>query len=180
MPEPLRFVLDVHLGKLAKYLRMLGIDSLYEKETDDRTLIHHAYLEARILLSKDRLLIESVLPAGAYIVRSNHAGEQLREVLRRFDLKSAAVTPLTRCLECNSLIVSIDKGSVAGKVPEGVFSSFHEFFFCEQCRKIYWKGSHYEHMKNFVRDCVEKTQGSLQIPGILTAGCLSSDRAVKR
>lgn len=143
-----RFILDVHLGRLAKYLRMLGFDTRYDRDADDRMLLHVAATEERILLSKDRLLIQSAPPLPAYLVLARRPREQLDEVLDRFQIRGS-FNPLTRCLECNEILISERKEAVMDKLPACVNASMHVFFSCPVCRKVFWQGSHFDRMKEF-------------------------------
>ncbi|MBN1834209.1 MAG: Mut7-C ubiquitin/RNAse domain-containing protein [Spirochaetales bacterium] len=147
--EPLRdprFVVDVHLGRLAKTLRMLGFDSLYSNRMDDRSLAEIAGHEKRILLTRDRELLKRSLVSHGYYVRSPNPLEQLAEVVRRFDL-ARQVRPFTLCLRCNEPLVAVSKTEVLDKVPEHVARSYHRFRRCPLCGRIYWPGTHWESMR---------------------------------
>ncbi len=151
-PEPLRearFVLDAHLGRLAVYLRLLGFDTLYRNDYGDEELARISHEEARILLTRDRGLLKRGAVTHGYAVRQTAYREQVAEVLRRFDLY-AAVRPFTRCLACNGLLEPVEKEAVLEQLPENTREYFQEFWRCASCGKVYWKGSHYEHMREFV------------------------------
>jgi hypothetical protein len=144
-----RFVLDVHLGKLATYLRLLGFDVLYSPIYNDDELMSISLLERRTLLSKDRRLIQHPSLTHAYLVRDSQPRDQAVEILRRFDLHSL-IHPFIRCLACNTLLHRVEKEDVAGRLPPRVKEAFDEFFLCTYCDRVYWKGSHYEGMKAWV------------------------------
>jgi uncharacterized protein len=147
-PKPLRttkFVLDTHLGKLARLLRMLGFDSLYRQDFEDNEIIHLSVKEHRIILTRDTTLLKAGAVTHGYWIRSVLPNEQVREVLDRFDLYNN-VRPFCRCMVCNSLITKIDKGAVVTDIPRKVRELHNEFYRCAGCRKIYWKGSHYTDM----------------------------------
>lgn len=150
-PSEKKFVLDVHLGKLAKALRMLGFDALYENDYDDRTIASTAESEQRIVLTRDVGLLKQKAIKFGYWIRSQHLEEQLKEVIKYFRLKDG-FEPLSRCLVCNSTIVSIDKEKVEDLLPPKTKLYFQDFFQCPDCRRVYWKGSHYERMTEFVKD----------------------------
>lgn len=152
-PSEKRFVLDVHLGKLAKALRMLGFDALYENDYDDRTIARIAEAEQRIVLTRDVGLLKQKAVKFGYWIRSQHLEEQLKEVIKHFRLKSE-FEPLSRCLVCNSTIVLTDKEKVEDLLPPKTKLYFQDFFQCPDCQRVYWKGSHYERMKAFVKDIV--------------------------
>jgi len=144
-PQPLRltrFVLDVHLGKLARILRLLGFDTLYDSRYSDDQLVALASTEGRIILTRDRGLLKRGSVTHGYCVRSPDAREQAAEVLRRFDLVSCA-RPFSRCLACNGLVMPVEKEAVAHLLPERTRRFFHRFTRCACCMKIYWEGSHH-------------------------------------
>ncbi len=156
-PVPLRdpcFVLDVHLRKLAKRLRLLGFDVDYLPERDDEELAAVAEAGGRILLSRDRgLMMRKNVSRGLW-VRETDPERQLIEILERLDLRSLC-RPFTRCIECNGEIDPVDFGSPEGRalatrVPPGVLSWCREYFRCRACGRIYWKGSHYEKLRKRV------------------------------
>ena len=151
-PKPLlvpRFVLDVHLGKLATSLRMLGFDTLYRNDYADEELAHISSTEERILLTRDRgVLMRSIVSHG-YYVRATDPQRQVVEVLQRFDLFTS-VTPFRRCLRCNGLLEPVSKETITNQLPSLIQQTVDEFHRCEKCSQIYWKGSHYERMQEFI------------------------------
>jgi uncharacterized protein with PIN domain len=145
-----RFILDAHLGKLAKYLRMAGFDTLYENNYSDNTIREIASSESRIILTRDRDLLTSKNVTHGYYVRNIHSREQMAEVVQKFDLYSR-IEPFTRCLICNSELREIDKKEIPDEIDADTKRIFNEFFYCDHCKKIYWKGSHYERMMKFLK-----------------------------
>jgi uncharacterized protein with PIN domain len=146
--EPLRqtkFILDVHLGKLAKYLRMLGFDTLYQNDYEDDKIIEISVNEKRIILTRDIGILKNGKVTHGYWVRSQKPKIQLNEVLERFDLNSQ-IEPLNRCIECNGQIIRADKEEISALLKPRTRKYFHEFFQCTNCRKVYWEGSHYSKM----------------------------------
>ena len=144
-PPPLvetRFVLDVHLGRLAAYLRMLGFDSLYKNDYDDLTLADISAEQNRILLTCDRPLLMRKQITHGYFVRNRQPQQQLLEILSRFDL-TAKIKPFTRCMHCNGKTQAVDKLKIEAQLLPKTKKYYDEFFQCESCKKIYWKGSHY-------------------------------------
>jgi uncharacterized protein with PIN domain len=154
-----RFVLDVHLGKLASYLRMLGFDTLYECGYTDDELLAISRYEHRTLLSKDRELVQIPSLTHVYFVREEHPKHQLSEILHRFDLYRAAA-PFTRCMECNNLIQPAPKESVLERLPQKVRELFQDFFICTRCDKIYWRGTHFKKMELFISDLLKQRSDS--------------------
>lgn len=158
-PVPLRvtrFILDTHLGKLARYLRLLGFDALYDRGWDDEQLARLAATgERRILLTRDHGLLKRKQVTHGYFVRSDQPPLQIREVLRRFDLFQS-VQPFKRCTRCNGVVQSVDKGVVLPQLPRGVAERCEEFTRCPVCLRIYWKGSHYDHMQRIIAGVRER------------------------
>jgi uncharacterized protein with PIN domain len=144
-----RFVLDSHLGRLAKYLRLLGFDSLYRNDYDDPQLVAIAAAERRILLSRDRGLLERRAVTHGHRVRATAPRHQLLEVLHRFDLGGSA-TPFTRCLSCNGRLRPVPKEAVLERLPPLTRRHYDEFALCPSCDRVLWKGSHYRRMRQFV------------------------------
>jgi uncharacterized protein len=147
--EPLRqtkFVLDVHLGKLAKYLRMLGFDTLYQNNFEDDEIIEISVKEMRIILTRDLGILKNSKVTHGYWVRSLKPQVQLNEVVNRLDL-SKQIEPLNRCIQCNGNIVKVEKGKIADLLKPKTRKYFHEFFQCTNCKKVYWEGSHYSKMR---------------------------------
>ena len=141
-----RFMLDVHLGKLARKLRMCGIDASLFNGISDSDLVNKALKERRIILTRDiELLKRNVLKRG-YWIRNEDPDRQLIEVIQQYDL-SKHLQPFHRCLVCNGIIKKVSKKSIANLLPDKVQMYFNEFFQCSSCHKLYWKGSHYEKMK---------------------------------
>jgi uncharacterized protein with PIN domain len=151
-PEPLRhprFVVDVHLGRLAAYLRMLGFDALYRNDANDEELARTASEQERILLTRDRGLLKRGAVTRGYYVRETRPRPQLAEVVERFALARLAA-PFTRCLACNTSLEPAAKEAVADRLPPGVHRRHSEFLECPACRRVYWKGTHYERMRRLV------------------------------
>ncbi len=143
------FILDVHLGGLAKRLRMLGFDTLYDNRYEDAHMVEVAEAEGRILLTRDLPLLKRKQLTRGYWLRSQNTEEQLREVLLQFNLMPHC-KPFLRCIACNGKISGVAKSQVNSLLEEGTRASFDEFYQCSQCCKVYWKGSHYEHMEHWL------------------------------
>ena len=160
-PQPLReprFVLDVHLGRLATYLRMLGFDSLYRNNYDDEELAQISSEQHRILLTRDRGLLKRSIVTHGYCLRTTSPKAQLAEVLHRFDL-FGLITPFSRCLRCNDLLQPVNKAEIVDEIPAQTRQFYTEFRRCRGCRQIYWKGSHFQRMQEFVEQILEGTSG---------------------
>ena len=151
-PAPLdqpRFVLDVHLGKLATYLRLLGFDALYRNDYNDDELAQISSQEQRILLTQDRGLLKRSKVIYGYSVRSVNPEEQTVEVMQRFNLHDA-IAPLKRCPRCNGDLDSVEKAAIEDQLPHYTRLSYNEFSQCQRCQQIYWKGAHYERIQGLL------------------------------
>lgn len=152
---PLHFILDNHLGRLAVYLRMLGFDALYRNDYQDEELASVASEQERILLTRDqRLLMRSVI-ANGYWVRSTVPRQQLEEMVRRFGL-TAEIQPFRRCLRCNGILEQVLKEEVLEQLEPLTRLYYDEFHRCKNCGQIFWKGTHYEHMQQLIREVLRK------------------------
>ena len=143
-PAPLRspaFVLDSNLGRLARYLRLLGFDCLYQNDFDDETVANIADREQRTVLTRDRALLQRKVITRGYFVREVRPRLQVKEVLARFDLYRL-VTPFSRCIHCNGDLQVIDKQAIEDRLEPKTRKYFDTFRMCTDCGQIYWQGSH--------------------------------------
>jgi len=140
-----RFIADVNLGKLSKYLRLLGFDTLYKNNYEDDEIVEIANKERRIILTRDTELLKRKQVVRGYWVRSTLPKKQIREVINRFDLKNSDRI-FSRCLKCNGLIRSVAKEKIVDKLLPNTKKYFSSFYQCRNCGKIYWQGSHYKNM----------------------------------
>jgi len=150
--EPLRdprFVLDVHLGRLAGYLRMLGFDTQYQNRCADERLAEVSRHEHRILLTRDIGLLKRGSVTHGYYLRATQPRQQLAEVIGRFDLGRLA-KPFSRCLRCNRLLAQVAKDQVLHQLPTQVALLHDEFLRCCDCGRVYWKGGHYRRMRQWM------------------------------
>jgi uncharacterized protein len=147
-----RFVVDVHLGTLARRMRLLGLDVAYRNDASDPELAAQAAAEGRILLTKDRgLLRRRAVPVGAY-VRGSRPADQLRDVLDRFD---PPLAPWTRCPACNGVLEAVPAEAVRHLLQEGTRRSYTDFSQCVDCGRPYWRGAHSQHLREIVADARE-------------------------
>lgn len=146
-----RFILDNHLGRLAAYLRMLGVDSLYRNDFQDEELAQRSSQEGRILLTRDRRLLMRNLVTQGHWVRSTAPRVQLAEVVKRYDLGSA-IAPFRRCLRCNGLLKPVPKEVVLERLEPLTRKYFDDFRICASCDQVYWKGSHYQRMQSLIEE----------------------------
>lgn len=152
-PKPLRkpkFVTDVHLGRLTRYLRMIGLDVLYKNNFEDDEIVLFSLKDRRAILTRDRGILKRNEVTHGYWIRSTKVEEQVNEVLKRFDLQKE-IKEFSRCIECNALLKPIKKEIIIYQLPPKVAQSQNEFYQCPSCNKVYWKGTHYQRMLTFVR-----------------------------
>jgi uncharacterized protein len=149
-PQPIpapRFLLDVHLGTVARRLRLVGVDAAYENDLDDDTLIDLAGEQRRVLLTQDRgLLRRRRLWLGAF-VRGARPDDQFADLLDRFD---PPLAPWTRCTACNGLLAPVDKRDIQHRLEPGTRRCHDEFARCESCARLYWKGAHHRRLEEIV------------------------------
>ncbi|HJW17574.1 MAG TPA: Mut7-C RNAse domain-containing protein [Flavisolibacter sp.] len=145
MDIPMKFILDVHLGKLARLLRLLGFDVWYSNHYSDNDIINLIEKEQRIVLTRDIGLLKQKAVVWGYWPRSQDSFEQLEEVMYRYQLKKS-VQPFSRCILCNGKLITTEKANVLHLIPPRTQIFYNEFYQCQDCKKVYWKGSHYERM----------------------------------
>ena len=142
--EPIKFAADRMLGRLAKWLRILGQDVIYGRHLSGYGLIRAARAEDRLILTRDSGLKKKQPPKYIFI-ESNDYREQLRQVIRECGLSVGAAS-FTRCLECNAVLQPRTKDSVETLVPPYVYSTQEKFFWCSECRRVYWPATHHQKM----------------------------------
>lgn len=170
----MKFIVDCMLGKLGKWLRILGFDALYMNKAEDRDLLFLARREKRTLLTKDHELLRSAAGLPRLLVESDSWPEQLAQVLEAFKLRGQA-RPHARCLTCNVRLRRIPKKSVRNLVPPFVFARASSFAACPACGRIFWPGTHYRDMdrtidrilgkgKSLSREMSEREEKSRRCP----------------
>jgi uncharacterized protein with PIN domain len=144
-----QFIVDVNLGKLVKYLRMCSFDAIYSNSYTDHDIAQLAYTENKIVLTRDRRLLKQKIITHGYWIRSTDPIKQIYEVIRRFNLVPM-IKPFNRCLECNNLIAPVNKEEILEQLEPKTIQYFDEFYRCKGCKRIYWKGSHFEQMSKLL------------------------------
>lgn len=151
IPHPTPFLLDNHLGRLARTLRLLGFDTRYpDGNHDDADLARMAHDEGRVLLTRDRGLLKRSLVVHGYCLRTRDAEAQLHAVLHRFKLHDE-IRPWTRCLRCNGRLRPIAKDKISDRLEPKTKKYFHDFQICQACDQIYWQGSHFHKLAALVQ-----------------------------
>jgi uncharacterized protein with PIN domain len=151
-PEPLRelrFVTDNHLGRLTRFLRLLGLDTWYDRDWTDAELVKISVSEHRILLTRDLGLLKHGSLSHGYYVRATDPHEQLTEVVHRFHL-SGRLEPFSRCMACNGVLEPVAKEEISGRLPPETRRHVDEFVICTTCDKVYWEGAHHPELLRIV------------------------------
>lgn len=146
----MKFVVDNMLGRLAKWLRILGYDTVYVRAGEDEELINIAEQEGRILLTRDRRLARSwIVPT--LLIKSEDISLQLKQVIKRYDL-DLEESLFSRCPICNVEVSPIDKEKIFKYIPRLVYEIYDEFWTCKNCGRYYWEGTHWENIKKKVKE----------------------------
>lgn len=143
-----KFIADCHLGKLAKYLRLMGVDTLYFPHIEDDALILMANDQNRIILTRDRSLSKRK-NAPVFFLEPTDTKTQLITLIKYYKLKEHPA-PFSRCIVCNTTLQVIEKEKIIDSLPEKVKKYFDYFEYCPTCDRIYWRGDHYRHMMEFL------------------------------
>ena len=150
----MRFVVDINLGKLTRYLRLLGFDAVQDATFDDDDLVRISVDQGRVLLTKDRPLLKRAAVTHGYFVRSIQPRDQIVEVARRFDL-AGAIEPFARCMACNGHIEPVSKAEIDHLLEPLTRRYFDEFRRCSSCERVFWRGSHHQRLEGIIATVVE-------------------------
>jgi uncharacterized protein with PIN domain len=156
--EPLAFIADAHLGGLARMLRMLGFDTLYDNGFQDPDIVVRAAAERRVVLTRDRELLKRRDVVRGCFVHALKPEAQLREVAVRYGLASH-MRPFSLCLHCNLPLGPADEARVRGSVPERIRAHYTVFTHCAGCDRIYWEGSHWDRMREVLATALDVPAG---------------------
>ena len=157
-PAPLRkprFVVDCNLGRLARYLRLLGLDCLYRNDFNDETVSRVSQQQRRIVLTRDRRLLHRKIISHGLFVRAIKPRDQVQEVLQRLDLYEI-VRPFTRCTRCNGLLKATEKETIDHRLEPKTRRYYDRFLACQECGQVYWQGSHHRRAGELVRELLAK------------------------
>lgn len=153
-----RFVVDTMLGRLARWLRAMGYDTLFPRPAEDRWLLELAATEDRVLVTRDGALAGLAGPRGC-LIRSEQIDRQLAEVVDTLRLSPVPAARLSRCLECNTPVEPRDKHTLRDVVPARVYATRTEFTGCPACGKVYWLGSHTDRIEARLARVLEPPPG---------------------
>lgn len=155
-PDKPKFILDVHLGKLARFLRRFNFDTAYSNNYSDSEIVEIAEKKNRIILTRDLgVLIRKKVKWGCFI-KYDDPQKQLKQVFKRYDLAQYYKGEESRCVDCNTVLINIDKAKIIERLEEKTKKYFNEFKICPDCAKIYWRGSHYHQTENILEDILDK------------------------
>jgi hypothetical protein len=155
----LKFISDVHLGKLTRYLRLCGIDTYCQTDLNDAEIIDLAISDQRVILTRDKGLLKNKKVTHGYWIRSQYPRKQLKEIFLRFDIGNR-IALFTRCMECNGRLRDVSKKEILDRLLPGTRQYYRKFKMCDDCNRIYWNGSHYQNMKKELKTLISKTSDS--------------------
>ncbi|MEN8184133.1 MAG: Mut7-C RNAse domain-containing protein [Myxococcota bacterium] len=158
-----RFIADAMLGRLARWLRLLGFDCAWEPDISDQVLVRRAIAEGRIVLSRDRALPEEWRISGIHQVDAKKVRDQLSEVVSAFDL-APEIRLLSRCSHCNAPLAPAAFRDVVERVPQRVLERHDVFSTCPACSRVYWEGTHTARIKRFVDELVARLEAATPGP----------------
>jgi uncharacterized protein with PIN domain len=150
--DEIRFAADDMVGRLAKWLRILGYDCTYHRTIDNEELVRIANAEQRILLTRDTGIVESGKALRCIFIESESYKEQLRQLFRLLPIAAGTGKTLSRCLICNETLKEIRKEEIRDKVPPFVFETQDRFLVCQKCSKVYWRGTHNARVEEALRE----------------------------
>lgn len=152
-----KFIIDTNVGKLAKWLRMMGYDTLLFNEQDDGKMVKIALSQARLIITRDsEFMKRRAITKGrvkAFLVTEDKPELQMQTVINALQLEKEC-KPFTRCLECNSQLTNRERGEIKPAVPPRVFEMQDQYMECPSCHRIFWRGTHWQSMNNKLRDFI--------------------------
>jgi uncharacterized protein len=152
-----KFIADINLGDIVKYMRVLGFDLYYDSLLSTREIIEISKRENRVILTKSRKLLKFKDVTHGIFIRPGTTTEQIRRIIDYLDIKDN-IKPFSRCLRCNTLLKSVLKEKILDRIPPKTKEFYNEYVQCQFCDKIYWKGTHYINMKKVVRQILYQTE----------------------
>ena len=160
----MKFLVDAMLGKLARWLRLLGYDAEYGRDASDNQLLHQAARESRVLLTADVELYRRAVLSGlkAVLVRGATEAERLAELAAKLGIRLEVDLEASRCPKCNAPVAEVPKEAVRGLVPEGSWRHHQRFWRCTGCGQVYWQGSHWANIEAVLakaRELAERMRG---------------------
>jgi uncharacterized protein with PIN domain len=150
-----KFLLTKEVGRLARWLRILGYDAVYFKEDNTSRALLLALREDRIIITRNKVFFDKVSLKSVYL-KEERIQDQLKKVIKELNIEVDEDSMFTRCVVCNRQLSEIEKGRIKDRVPEYVFKTQDEFMECPECRRVYWPGSHWGNIRRYVKELVPK------------------------
>jgi len=154
----MKFIVDCMLGKLAKWLKILGFDVIYFKKIEDKELLSLAQKESRTLLTRDNEMIGKAKGIKCLFIESGEWRQQIEQVLENFNLWQK-IRPYSRCIDCNLELKNIPKNRAKNLITPFVYERAKSFALCPGCGRVFWKGSHYQDMEFKIENILKKKKG---------------------
>lgn len=151
----MRFITDATLGKLVKWLRILGYDTISHTGDANRSFLRKAQEEGRIVLTRKRDLAKRDFSGRLLLIQNDHVQDQIRELMDELPLHPQAERLLTICLKCNEKLEEVLREEIAGMVPPYVFENCSQFHTCPSCRGIFWAGTHRDNIHRFFKTHIQ-------------------------
>ncbi len=161
-----KFICDDNLGKLARYLRILGFDTHFDENIDDNRLLRIAASEERYLLTRDHKLLSRSIPHGILILENDDPLDQLPTVIRKLNLKIDSELLFNRCSRCNALCHTVDKSTISEEVFPFILKTQEIIKQCPACQRYYWRGSHYKALLKRLKSIIPDENLRGEWPGI--------------
>jgi len=153
--ETIKFLVDIHLAKLARYLRLLGLDAICERNLTPENLVEKALDENRIIVTRSRTLLRTKEITYGILIKEDNPEKQLEEIFNRFDF-STYCEPFKRCMECNSILQPIEKEKIIDRLLPKVKEAYDSFTICTHCDKIFWEGTHFDKLSELIKKIIKK------------------------
>ena len=154
----MKFILTPELGRLAKWLRILGFDAVYSTQVHLSSLLIHALRDNRIILTRNSHFIHKAQMTKAIWIKSDEVSQQLRQVIKELSLRLEKDLMFSRCTICNIELQGINKQQIKDRVPEYVFKTQQKFFACPSCQRVYWPGTHWGNVSEALKEIIERKQ----------------------
>jgi uncharacterized protein len=151
-----KFITDTNLGKLAKWLRILGYDTVSYRGEADRNFLRKAEREGRVVLTRKKDMAARQFSGKLVTVGSDHVQEQLREVMEKLSISADASRLFSICVRCNEALAAVGKEDVAGMVPAFVYDTHSTFHRCPSCKGIFWPGTHIDNALNHLKTHIQR------------------------
>ena len=150
-----RFIADINLGDIVKYMRVLGFDVYFDSTLSNRNIIEISNQNNRIILTRSKKLLKFKAVSHGLFIRPGTTTQQIRHIIDYLDIQED-IKPFSRCLKCNTLLVAVQKKDILDRIPEKTKEYCHDYGLCPSCDKIFWKGTHYMNMKKVLGPILDR------------------------